>query len=295
MLTIMNKIKHRFVALDYMKGLLHYVDEYNQDANWSVPSGGMLQDMQLAGNGRLIVSLNDGWSFRKLSEGSECGQIKTDVSGISSLRLLPFGKVFAGVNAKEGIELVEFDECGNVLRHFDFHDFRDLRQLRQTPQGSWLVTHHDGAIEVLLEDRPRILRQFTMPSVKYAYQALRKPDGNYLLSGGYSLSTFELTPEGKCIRRFSALQPEGMVSYYYSGFQLLDNGHLVQANWNGHNDADYHEGLKLFEFDPSGNEVWSWTAPKEKVGAITAFIVLDGLDVSLQHDDSNGPMEAALL
>ena len=133
-----SKIRHRFVALDYMNSLLHHVDENNPSANWSVPSGGTLQDMQLAGNGRLIVSRNDGWTFRNLSEGSECGSVSTCVTGISALRLLPGGGVFAGVNAKEGIELFEFDSGGNVLRSFNFHDFRDLRQLRRTPQGSWL-------------------------------------------------------------------------------------------------------------------------------------------------------------
>ena len=57
-------IKHRFVALDFINQRLHHVDENHPDADWSVPSGGALQDMQLAGDGRLVISLGDGWSFR---------------------------------------------------------------------------------------------------------------------------------------------------------------------------------------------------------------------------------------
>ena len=87
----MSDIKHRFVALDYMHGRLHHVDEGNPAANWSVPSGGMLQDLQLAGAGRLIVSLDDGWSFRRLADGGEVGRVKTGVTGIATLCLLPDG------------------------------------------------------------------------------------------------------------------------------------------------------------------------------------------------------------
>ena len=94
----MNPIKHRFVALDYMNGRLHHVDESNPAADWTVPSGGTLQDMQLAGNGQLIVSMNDGWSFRRLADGSEVSRVKTTVVGIAALRLLAGGGVLAGVN-----------------------------------------------------------------------------------------------------------------------------------------------------------------------------------------------------
>lgn len=291
----MSDIKHRFVALDYMNSLLHQVDENHPAANWSVPSGGILQDLQLAGNGRLIVSLDDGWSFRRLADGGEEERVKTGVTGISTLRRLPGGGVLAGVNAKAGIELVEFDDRGKAGRTYEFHDFKDLRQLRRTSVGSWLFAHHDGAVEVeLTGEQPRILRSFTAPGAQYAYQLVRKADGRYLFSGGYAKANFELTADGQCLHAFSVTQPPGLESYYYSGFQLLANGHLVQANWNGHNAGDYKHGLKLFEFDAQGNTVWTWIAPQEQVGAITAFIILDGLDPALPHDDATGTMEPML-
>lgn len=280
----MGRIRHRFVALDYMNGRLHHVDESNRAADWSVPSGGTLQDMQLAGNGQVIVSLNDGWSFRRLADGSEVSRVKTAVVGIAALRLLAGGGVLAGVNTGEGIELVQFDAKGNTLRCFKLHEYRDLRQLRKTPQGSWLVAYHHGAVEVMLTEPASVLGAFSAPGVKYAYQALRTAAGNTWLSGGYSQAVVELSPENRVIRSFTAVQPPGFENNYYSGFQVLGNGHLVQANWNGHNDGDYKPGLQLFEFDAQGNTVWSWMAPKEQVGSITAFIVLDELDIATLND-----------
>ena len=291
----MNDIKHRFVALDYMHGRLHHVDESNPAANWSVPSGGMLQDVQLAGAGRLIVSLDDGWSFRRLADGGEVGRVKTGVTGIATLCLLPGGGVLAGLNTPAGIELVEFDDQGQAGRTYAFHEFKDLRQLRRSSAGTWLFAHHDGAVEVELAGaQSRVLRSFTVPGAQYAYQLVRKADGHYRFSGGYAKGNFELAADGRCLRAFAVTQPPGLESYFYSGFQLLANGHVVQANWNGHNDSDYRHGLKLFEFDGEGNTVWSWIAPQEQVGSITAFIILDGLDPALPHDDASGIMEPML-
>ena len=135
------------------------------------------------------------------------------------------------------------------------------------------------------------LRSFTAPGVKFAFQASRRPDGNYLLSGGYAKAVFVLSPEGKIIRRLEGEQPSGLSSYFYSGFQQLPGGHIVMANWNGHNDSDYTEGLRLFELDDAGRGVWTWTAPKERLGSLTNFIILDGLDLSLPHGDANGVLE----
>lgn len=288
----MSDIKHRFVALDYMHGRLHHVDERHPAANWSVPSGGMLQDLRLAGAGRLMVSLDDGWSFRRLADGGEEERVKTGVTGIATLCLLPDSGVLAGLNTPAGIELVEFDDQGRAGRTYAFHEFRDLRQLRRSSAGSWLFAHHDGAVEVDLAGKaPRILRSFTVPGTQYAYQLMRQADGRYRFSGGYAKGNFELAADGRCLRAFSVTQPPGLESYYYSGFQLLANGHVVQANWNGHNDSDYKHGLKLFEFDNEGNTVWSWIAPQEQVGSITTFIILDGLDPALPHDDATGVMK----
>lgn len=291
----MGGIKHRFVALDFINQQLHHIDENNPAANWSVPSSGALQDMQLAGDDRLVVSRHDGWCFMGLADGADRGGVVSQITGIASLRLLPGGGVMTGVNAKEGIELYELDDRGKVRHAYQLHGYRDLRTIRQTPQGTWLVAHFGGAVEVELDGQAKALRSFSAPNVKYAFQASRAPDGNYLLSGGYAKATFVLTPENQCLRSFAGVQPPGLESYFYSGFQQLANGHLVQANWNGHNDSDYKHGLKLFEFDAKGDTVWTWIAPKEQVGAITTFIVLDGLDTALAHDDANGVLKPVRL
>ena len=292
----MSSIKHRFVALDYMHGRLHHVNENDPAANWSVPSGGMLQDLRLAGAGRLIVSLDDGWSFRRLADGGEVGRVKTGVTGIATLCLLPEGGVLAGVNTPAGIELVEFDEHGKAVPYLcAFMRLKICGSCAGAPPvpGCSPITTVRWRWN-WREHRPGSCGRSRCPAPSMPTNWCARRTGHYLFSGGYAKGNFELAADGRCLHAFAVTQPSGLESYYYSGFQLLANGHVVQANWNGHNDSDYRHGLKLFEFDEKGNTVWSWIAPKEQVGSITAFIILDGLDPALPHDDATGVMEPML-
>jgi len=281
-------IRHQLLLSDLMNNQLHYVDEIRPEKSWSMASGGLLQDLQLAGDGAFLHTHDHGWSYRRLADGGLLRTVAADADGIASLRLLPGGGTMAGCNTPAGIEIRQFDPVGRTIRRWPFHDYQDLRMLRRTPHDTWLLAHHDGALEAALGKTGEIRRRFTAPNIRYAYQALMTPLGSYLLSGGYSCTVTELTPDNRILRTLVAPQPAGQGSYFYSGFQQLPNGHLVQANWSGHDCHDYREGLKLFEFDPDGNVVWSWTAPKEKVGSVTAILVLDGLNPDLAYDDAHG-------
>lgn len=285
-------IMHRFIALDFMNERLIHIDESGRHVNWTVPSGDKLADIQLAGNGQLLVSRNDGWALHDLTDGSVCSRIHVKgLSGLATLRLLPDATLLGGINTQQGIEIWRMSADGGVLKTYPLPQFRDVRQLRRTAWGTVLLAHHDGGAEIELGESDCIVhRTFTAPEVRYAYQLSCTANGNFRLSGGYSKSNIEFSPEGRVLGEFSSEQPEGMQSFFYSGFQTLSNGNLMQANWNGHGDYDYVHGLKLFEFDCGGRVVWSWCAPKEHVGSILTFIVLDGLDVALAHDDATGAL-----
>lgn len=286
-------LKHRFVAVDFLNSRIWHIDETGRHADWAVPSGGKLQDMQLAGNGQLLVSRDNGWAFHDLRDGRVVRQLAIpDLSGLATLRLLPGGFLMGGLNTPQGVEVWRFHSSGQVLQKTALHDLKDLRLLRQTTQGTWLLAHHTGGCEIAISETGHtVLKTFSLPGGRYAYQLLCKADGHYLLSGGYSLSTGEFSTDCVLLREFTAPQPAGMQSFFYSGFQVLPDGNLVQANWSGHDDRDYTHGRKLFEFNRAGDVVWSWIAPKEQVGSILNFLILDGLDFQLPHDDTTGTQQ----
>ena len=42
-------------------------------------------------------------------------------------------------------------------------------------------------------------------------------------------------------------------------FQLLPNGNIVLANWQGHGTGFGNSGVQLMEFNVAGEMVWSWS------------------------------------
>ena len=66
----------------------------------------------------------------------------------------------------------------------------------------------------------------------------------------------------------NSIEVEGKVVTVLPGTMFkvqLSNGHVVQANWTGHNEKDYQPGWKLIEFDRNGKVVWTWHEPPERV------------------------------
>lgn len=290
-------IRHKFLVADFWKAKIHYVDENDPSKNWSEPWGGGLRDIQLIGNNQLLVSESTGWKVYDLVTRKKISEVKLDgISGIVTLRRLPDGRTFAGCNCKiDGKNTVAIYELGptnNLVRRTCFPQFGWLRLMRRTPAGTWLLTESKGAVEVTLDDGiaddKRVLNQFKLPRPRNAYMALRKPDGNVLVAGGYAVGLFEYKPDGTFIREFAAKQPEGMTNHFYAAFQILPNRHVIQSNWNGHGAGDYKPGWKLIEFDQDGKVVWTWHEPPEKVGTIVGLLVLDGIDTTVLNDDISG-------
>ena len=290
-------IQHKFLVNDYWTGKIHYVNQSDLSQSWSEPWGGKSADLQLIGNNRLLVSKSDGWAVYDLTTRAKVDEVKlTGIVGISTVRRLPDGRTFVGVtekiDGKEAVAVVELDAANHVIRKTTFPQFHTLHFMRRTPQDAWLLSVFRSAVEVSLAaglaDDKRVLHEYKLPRGAKAHMAVRKPDGNVLLAGGYAAALFEYKPDGKRLREFVAKQPDGMRNRSYSALQLLPNGHIIEANWNGHGPKEYTPGWKLIEFDSEGKVVWHWNESPEKVGGINAVIVMDCLDLALLHDDVTG-------
>jgi hypothetical protein len=72
-------------------------------------------------------------------------------------------------------------------------------------------------------------------------------------------------------------------------FQLLPNGHIVLANWQGHGEGFGESGVQMLEFDTGGEIVWQWS-DSTRISSLQGVLVLDGLDTNLLHDEREGIM-----
>ena len=83
-----------------------------------------------------------------------------------------------------------------------------------------------------------------------------------------------------------------MNPFFYAIFQLLANGNIAVANWQGHGDGLGDQGVQLLEFDPKGEIVWRRNR-SELISSLQGVVVLDGLDWPKLRDERAGVMGAA--
>ena len=255
------EVKHRFLVSDFMNCAVHYVDQSDASKNWTLKLPELTMDMQLAGTSRLLCNRSNGYDVYDLATRQKVDEFHSDaLKEIRSVRRLDDGRTFLG---SQGGTVYEVDAQKNLTAAYEMPKaIKYVRMIRFAPKGTLLLAADDGAYEVSLEKglepERRLVRKFALPRPRNAYMALYAPDGNLLLSGGYSKGFYTFDPQGKLLSDAVFTQPEGLHNYFYAGFQLLKNGHIVMANWTGHNEKDFKPGWKLIEFDTEHRVVWTW-------------------------------------
>jgi len=164
-----------------------------------------------------------------------------------------------------------------------------VRLIRQTEQGTYLMCCNDRIREGSRDGQ--YLREFPVEGFFHAWKALRLPNGNLMVSAGYGAFVVELDPNGRVLRKFGGKEsvPEKVRPFFYAMFQLLPNGHVVQANWQGHGPGFGQSGVQLLEFNPAGEIVWTWSKA-DLISSLQGLLVLDGLDAGKLHDERGGTM-----
>lgn len=306
-------IQHDFLAID--EGLMNvmHVNEANPKQNWLVHIGHELpRDMQLEGGGRLLISHDRGYSEYDIATGNRIKDVAS-YHDVSSVRRLPNGNIlvagvdFDGVKLNRGhdpvgdpkgrhVLFVEYDPSGQAVRRTTYvGDY--LRLVRQTTDGTFLCACNTLFREA--DGSGNWTREYSVPGLQHAWMALRLPSGNVLMSSGFGTSIppgkggsafmVELDASGKIVRKFGAAGqvPARVRPYFYGMFQILPNGDVVVANWQGHGPGHENSGVQLMEFDPQGSIVWEWS-DGAFVSSLQGILILDGLDRSVLNDEQNG-------
>lgn len=285
-------IQHEFLAIDEGHATLLHIDERDQSKNWIVPIGQpAARDMQLPGGGRVLIGHHRGYSEFDIRFGRLVKEFAA-LEGVTAVRRQPNGHtLIAGVNVAgaAGVVVLELDTQDREVQRVVFPgDY--VRLIRQTEQGTYLMSCNDR----IREGSPdgAYLREFPIDGFYHAWKALRQPNGNLIVSAGYGAFVVELDPNGRILRKFGGKDqvPENVRPFFYAMCQLLPNGHVVVANWQGHGPGFGSSGVQLIEFDPVGTLVWTWSKA-EMISSLQGLMVLDGLDTSKLHDERAGVMQ----
>ncbi len=284
-------IQHEFIAIDEGHATLLHIDERDQSRNWLVPIGQpAARDMQLIGGNRILIGHHHGYTEFDLALGRVLKEFKS-LTGVTAARRQPGGHtLIAGVDipSSKGVAVLELDANDREIHRAIFTgDY--VRLIRQTELGTYLMSCNDRIREGSRDGK--FLREFPVDGFYHAWKSLRLPNGNLLVTAGYGAFVVELDPHGRILRKFGGKEsvPEKVRPFFYAMFQLLPNGNLVLANWQGHGPGFSHSGVQLLEFNTAGEIVWSWSKA-ELISSLQGVLVLDGLDTTKLHDERGGVM-----
>jgi hypothetical protein len=285
-------IQHEFIAIDEGHATLLHINERDQSKNWIVPIGQpAARDMQLIGGGKILIGHHHGYSEFDIALGRLTKEFKS-LEGVTAVRRQPNGHtIIAGVDIPptKGVVVLELDENDREISRVIFPgDY--VRLIRQTNTGTYLMSCNDRIREGSRDGK--YLREFPVEGFFHAWKSLRLPNGNLIVTAGYGAFVVELDPTGKIIRKFGGKDqvPEKVRPFFYAMFQLLSNGHIVLANWQGHGPGFGQSGVQLLEFNGAGEIVWSWSKA-DLISSLQGVLVLDGLDISRLHDERAGWMQ----
>lgn len=280
--------KRRLLLRDEGMSQLCYVDLGDPKANWylPVPAG---RDIQLVGNGRLLIGTGTGYEEREVTTGKKLTEITNHTGTIAARRLRNGNTLLTGLNweGKQGIVLLEVDEAGAIRRLINFPGFPYVRLVRETPGGNFLITADNIVFEG--DEKGVILWQAKISGIDkpHAWQALRLKSGKTIVSCGFAKNFQIFEANGK--QADSIGGPPNVNPHFYAGFQILSNGNYVVTNWQGHGAKFGAVGTQLLEYTPEGKLAWSWKQDATKISSLQGVIVLDGLDLSYLHiEDVNG-------
>lgn len=284
-------IQHEFIVIDEGHATLLHINERDQSKNWIVPIGQpAARDMQLIGGGKILIGHHHGYSEFDLALGRLVKEFKS-LEGVTAVRRQLNGHtIIAGVDIPptKGVVVLELDENDREISRVIFPgDY--VRLIRQTEQGTYLMSCNDRIREGSCDGK--YLREFPVEGFFHAWKSLRLPNGNLIVTAGYGAFVVELDPTGKIIRKFGGKDqvPEKVRPFFYAMFQLLPNGNVVLANWQGHGPGFGSSGVQLLEFNGAGEIVWSWSKA-ELISSLQGVLVLDGLDTAILHDERSGVM-----
>lgn len=278
----------RLLLRDEGLSQLSYVDLANPTANWyvPVPAG---RDMQLVGDGRVLIGTGNGYEERDIVTGKKLFELTSFPGTIAARRLRNGNTLLTGAKwqGKKGIVLVQIDSSGKIKSIINYADFDYVRLVRETISGNFLITSDNIVFEGNSVGAILWKANITGVAKPHAWQALRLANGQTVVSTGYSKNLQIFSSAQKLIDSISG--PAEVHPEFYSGFQILDNGNYVVANWQGHGPKFGATGTQILEYTPAGKLAWKWQQDAAKFSSIQGVIVLDGLDLNFLHvEDANG-------
>jgi hypothetical protein len=280
------------LAIDEGRQRLHLVDTGDARAGWQrdLADFPLARDLQRIGRDRVLVGFERGFIEIDIATGAVLRACER-WTGVTAAHRLPDGRTLvAGMNlggGSDSIDVLVLDadlrETGALRRQGDY-----VRLVRPAGDGFLLCTN-DHILETDAMLRP--VRRLAAPGFEHAWKAERQRGGGTLVSAGYGAFMARFDAQGKLTQVFGAAGdvPEEVAPFFYATFQVLDDGRIVVANWQGHGPDNGGKGRQLLSFGADGRLLASWSDP-QRISSLQGILVLQDEPTAGMYRGSNGEL-----
>jgi hypothetical protein len=256
------EIRHRFLCIDNAEpARLLYVDQLAPGNGWARPVSKSSRSLQLAGGGRVLVGLDTGFAEFEVAGGAERRRVG-GYAGVSSASRLADGSTWLAAHSPSGVvvHVVGADGLPAGPARLVYPDSSALRVAQVLDDGRLLMAAGKPFRAVEVDGAARVVWSAELGAYgDKGYAVTRLPDGSTLASAGGGVKVVQIDAGGKLLHLWGDEKRGGHPEWrldFFSGFQRLNNGHVVVANWLGH--GKHGKGPHLVEFDEGNALVWQW-------------------------------------
>jgi len=265
-------------------GQLLYLNKTTPSRNWTVNSGSG-RDLQLVGNGRVMLGKSSGWEEYQLSNGMRVASVSSLSSSQAAHRLAD-GLTMVASTSGDNILLRFANATGAVQRQITYKGYNYVRYVRPTAGGTYMVTADDKVFEG--NDQGEVIWEVTIPggSGRHVWKAMRFANGDTGITTGYD-KKLRIYGADRTLKQTigGGAEVTPLIPKFFADFHVMPNGNYFVVNSQA--DSPDPGSTQLLEFSPAGALVWQQKQPNG-VGSLEAAIVLDGLDTSKLHVEPEG-------
>jgi hypothetical protein len=269
-------MKHQFLAIDEGHQKLSLIDTTNPRYGWtrSLADFPAARDMQRIGQNRALIGFERGFFELAISSGeilTVCDRWK-NVS--AACRMVNGATLVTGHNLEggAGINVLTLDREYRAVSSAR-RDGEYVGLMRTTAIGTYLLCMNDHVLET---DTALIsLNAMRAPGFEHVWKAERMADGTTLVSAGQGAFMARFDRRGNLASTFGAAGtvPDEVSPFFYATFQVLPDGRVIVANWQGHGPENGAKGRQLLEFSAAGKLLDSWSDP-HKISSLQGVLVL---------------------
>ena len=247
------QIKHRFACVDNKLNQLILVDQFDPGGSWVTPIPKGSRDIQVLDDQRLLVSHGNGAREYEIATGKPLGWRITAYSGMQTARRLPDGNTLL---LSAGGAIYELDPEGKEMRRAQIQAEKvHIRLARLLDGGHLLIGAVNPRAVLEVSSTGELIR--SIPLDGKGYTVLGLDNGRVLAGTGSAVKIGELDKAGKVVSYVGGKDDHpGLGLDFCSGWDLLDNGNIVMANWLGH--LKPGKEPHLVEFTRGNTVVWKW-------------------------------------